>query len=103
MTDAKIKKLMRQWDAMTDRQRIALLRRTAEKLRARPNEQVYLWTAEELADAFDESADRIEAGEEEENPEQLAAEAEVAQQMADLLKRQDAGSLNTLLKREPRK
>jgi hypothetical protein len=59
-------------------------------------------TPEEWADAFDELADRIETGaldEEEENPERLAAEAEVSRQLADLLKRQDAGSLNTLLKR----
>jgi len=49
---------------------------------------------------IDAEADRIEAGEEEEvNPEQLKAEAENAHQIAELLKRHDAGSLSTLFKR----
>jgi hypothetical protein len=103
ITAAEVEELTRPWDAMADRQRITLLRREAERLRAlktKPSKLVFM-TAEEWADAFDELADRIAAGEaeEEENPEQLAAEAEVSRQMADLLKRQDAGSLNTVLKR----
>ena len=36
---------------------------------------------------------------EKESPEQLATEAEVSRQMADLLTRHDAGSLNALIKR----
>jgi hypothetical protein len=92
---------LEKWDAMPDRQKITILRREAERLRAlepQPHEQAFM-TAEEWADVFDEEADQIETGEEEETPEQLAAEAKASQQIADLLKRHDAGSLNTLFKR----
>jgi hypothetical protein len=98
--------------AMTKSQKITFLRRVAERVRgskAAVDGDVILeakrfgfaWTAKDLADEFDDHADRIEAGEfdEEESLEQLKAEAEVAEKMAELLKRYDASSLEALLKR----
>lgn len=103
---AKFDKAMQQWDAMTDRQRIEYLRRSAGYLRTLepgPADEAVM-TAEEWADAFDDEADcieRMEDGElaEEESPAQLLAEAETARQILDLLKRYDAGSLPELIKR----
>jgi hypothetical protein len=50
---------------------------------------------------FDDEADRLAAGEEEpeESPERLLAEAETSRQIADLLRRHDAGSLGALIER----
>jgi hypothetical protein len=89
------------WDDMTDIAKIARLRREAENFRAVKSE----WDmAEELADMCDAEADRIEAGDvidgdEKESPEQLLAEAEVARDVVDLLKRYDAGTLGELIER----
>jgi hypothetical protein len=103
MTMADLEKIARQWNGMTDDKKIKALRDQADCLRAMgPNLQVNaIFTAGEMADLMDNYADHIAAGEleEEESPEQLAAGAEVSLQMAELLKRYDAGSLNTLLKR----
>jgi molecular chaperone GrpE (heat shock protein) len=102
MKAAKMEQLQREWDAMPDRQKIEQLRREAERLRASTDETGLIWTAEELADLLDNMADDIEAGEfedEEESPEQLLAEAEVLDQLADYLKRHDASCLDALIKR----
>jgi hypothetical protein len=91
---------MRKWDEMTDRQKIVLFRDAAERLRAKPTARVRFMTAEEWADAFDDHADQIEAGDlDEESPEQAAAETEAAKQVIELLERYDAGSLGALFKR----
>jgi hypothetical protein len=93
-------------DTMTKSQKITFLRRVAERVRgskaAADGDDAkrfgLAWTAKDLADELDDHADRIEAGEcdEEESLEQLRAEAEVAE----LLKRYDASSLKSLLKRK---
>lgn len=96
---------------MTERQKIDSLRTLAERLRSKPEaagnimfedtDGNALWTVEEFPDACDDLADRIEAGEDdEESPEQLMAEAEVAKEVVELLRRRDAGSLEALRKRK---
>jgi hypothetical protein len=96
---------MKEWDDMSDIAKIRVLRRTAECLRRGGEDAAWIKPEyrEDFADGCDAEADRIEAGEEgleeEANPEQLKAEAENARQIAELLKRYDAGSLSTLLKR----
>jgi hypothetical protein len=95
---------MKEWDDMSDIAKIRVLRHTAECLRRGEEDAAGIKPEyrEDLADRCDAEADRIEAGEEGEeemNPEQLKAEAENVRQIAELLKRYDAGSLSTLFKR----
>ncbi len=94
------------WDDMSDIEKIRNLRRAAKDLRKGGKEATWIEPGyrEGVADIFDAAADRIEAGEdprveEEESPERLKAQAEVARSMVHLLKRYDAGSLAALLKR----
>ena len=99
---------MKEWDDMSDIAKIRVLRHAAERLRAGEEDAAWIKPEyrEDLAVCFDAQADRIEAGEESEeeaNPEQLRAEAEIARQMAELLKRYDAGSLSALFKRVRRR
>jgi hypothetical protein len=93
--------------ALPRKEQIRHLRRAAENLRKGEGEEAASIKPEYhqlVADIINDLADSIEAGEdpfeeEEESPERFKADAEVAQQMSDLLKRYDAGSLGTLLKR----
>lgn len=85
------------WDAKTDEQKIAYLRCAAEQFRAlKPEPDEKVMSPQEWADALDEIANCIEAGEEEaikeEIPEQLSeAEAlhvaEMERSLTKLLKR----------------
>lgn len=93
-------KARKRWETMTKRQKINHLRRCAEWARASNDD---LWI--ELADTYDDEADRIQAGEfdefdEDESPEQCEADAKVAKTMAELLRRYDASSLAALIKRK---
>jgi hypothetical protein len=105
------KMINRSESRMNDAEMVAELRREAEDIRAGRS---IVWknfaifaSAEEAAIMCDEYADAVEAGEivdgedveEEETPEQLMAEAEVARDLAEFLERHDAGSLAGLLKR----
>ena len=92
----------RSWDDMTNKEKVALLRAEAERLRAIDSRLPVnaFFTVGQFIAALEAAAHRMEGiHDEQESPEPLAAEAEVSRQMADLLKRHDAGSLNALIKR----
>lgn len=87
-------------------------RRAAEEVRAMSEADFYkmirpgLWAQEEMADMFDASADEME-DEEEEDDETLRRrnqeEIQAIDGLLDLLKRYDAGSLGSLIRRyEPK-
>jgi hypothetical protein len=86
----------------TDQEKVEGLRREAEDLRTGKSKSDFAaLTAEQLAGALDEYANAIEAGEvidgelveEEQTPEELAAEIEAFDKVIDFLQRNEANSL----------